>query len=300
MLSKNVIQKCKWLMIALFTTMPHTLLAQTRECRPLAMETVSKISKPLVLYTDIQSGPTLGGEDNHGIYLSIFGKHSGRANAIGHQTKVLIGDHFVAAYRYFGPFRGRSDIQQITVQVGRLDGATQGTPLPVIVDVAGARSNTNITFTPNRGTIYFVDNVRGNDSTAAAGDITRPYRYIQTQTPKQGGVWPHVLPGDFIVMRGTGKPWQDTGFDGYFVRFQKSGTAPRGRAGTGPITLMGYPGEDVFIDETYAVSPRGAIAGINGPHGITVHRAASDAVATTRSSDDPSVCEENHHLLCSQ
>ena len=32
---------------------------------------------PLVLYTDIASGPNSGGENNAGAYLSIFGKNFG-------------------------------------------------------------------------------------------------------------------------------------------------------------------------------------------------------------------------------
>jgi len=62
---------------------------------------------------------------------------------------------------------------------------------------------------------------------------------------------------------------------------------------------MGYPGEDVFIDETYAISRSGAVAGINGPHGRVVGSQAG-ASSGDKHVDAASVCEQNHSLLCSQ
>jgi Right handed beta helix region len=292
---------CDWLIIVLLAGSPCCLPAQSPGCIPPHARTAAPaVGVPLILYTDIQSGPTSGGEHNQGIYLSIFGMNFGSVEGIGHQTKALLGGHNVASYRYFGPSKGRPDIQQITVQVGSLGGARQGRPLPVVVEVAGMKSNANITFTPNPGTIFFADNVRGEDSTAKAGDINHPYRHIQMEDPNNGGVWPDVKPGDFIVMRATERPWQDTGFDHYFLRIQKSGTKPSGKVRTGPITLMGYPGEDVFIDETFAVSHRGAIAGINGPHGAVLHRAIQNAQPNHHEHGHPEACEQNGMLLCSQ
>ena len=267
------------------------------ECHPVAAIDSGVTPAPRILYTDIQSGPTSSGEDNLGIYLSIFGVHFWR---VGEQPKsdirVLVGGRPVAAYRYLGPSRGLPGIQQITVQIGWTHThSTPRHPLPIVVVSRSMRSNSDITFTPNPGQIYFVDNLRGNDSTGISGDIAHPYRRIQTADPGHGGVWPLVKPGDFIVMRSSATPWQDTGVDGYFLRFEKSGLAPAGRAGSGPISVMGYPGEDIFINETYAVSRGGAMAGINGPHGHVVPRLAAD-----RSGEDRSVCEQNPKLSCSQ
>jgi hypothetical protein len=226
---------------------------------------VEQNQHPQILYVDIQSGPTEGGENNQGVYLSIFGKGFGEASDLGLKTRVYIGGHQVYGYRYLGPSHGRPDIQEITVQVGSLDNIRQGQPLPIEVRVSDSASNTNIAFTPNPGTIYFVDNVTGDDATGVPGDIAHPYRYVQTSSLTAGGVWPHMRPGDFIVMRGHGTPWTDVGFQGFFARFANTpGTAPNGNAGSGPITLMGYPGEDASIEETYSVSHRGALAGVNG------------------------------------
>jgi len=151
-----------------------------------------------------------------------------------------------------------------------------------------------MTFTPNPGNIYFVDNVNGDDATGRAGDIAHPFRTVQTSAPSQD-VWSHVKPGDFVVMRGGGSPWQGSGADGYFLRFQTSGTAPRGRIGTGPITAMGYPGEDVFINETYAASRLGAIAARSAGARIVTNGSPSKGRVP-----DPDVCEQNRKLYCSQ
>lgn len=219
---------------------------------------------PYVLYTDVVSGPTSGGENGKGAYLSIFGQNFG-GSGLGTTTKVFIGTAEVASYRTLGTAKV-SNLQQITVQVGALGGAAQGVALPIKVVVSGVNSNTNVTFMPNPGRMLFVDNVAGNDTTAAAGDITHPYRHVQT--PTLGGAWGAAQPGDTIVMRGHGNanPWTDLGFENYFMRYRdKSGSAPTGAAGTGAIVLMGYPGEDAFIRGTLANNMTGGcVSAING------------------------------------
>ncbi len=155
--------------------------AEILTCRPPAAQRHDDSERRQVLYTDIASGPTTGGEDDLGIYLSVFGVHfwdgsTGPGIAARNQIKVSIGRRPVAAYRYFGVSFGRPDIQQITVQIGPLLHVVPGVPLPVVVEVAGRKSNANIRFIPNPGSIYFVDNVRGVDSTGVSGDIAHPFR----------------------------------------------------------------------------------------------------------------------------
>ena len=271
-------------------------VAQSSLCRvPVARR--HPVDAPVVLYTDLQSGPASGGESNQGVYLSIFGKHFGaplqRVSVAPSALRVFIGGHPVASYKYVGASSGRPDIEQITVQVGQLGDAPRGVALPILVEVDGKKSNTNITFMPNPGKIYFVDNVSGNDATGIPDDPAHPFRVVQTADPKLG-LWSRLEPGDVVILRGRGIPWTGSGIDGFFLRFQRSGTAPRGVRGTGPITLMGYPRENVFIDETFAASPKGAIAARSaGPN-----RPFGDTSAPTDS--DPNVCEQNSHLYCSQ
>lgn len=224
-------------------------------------------TNPQIYYTDIISGPNSGGENNKGIYLSIFGKNFG-ASGLGSTVKVYINNVEVDNYRYLGASKGRPDIQQISVQIGALGNPTPGLALPIKVVVNGVASNTDKTFMVNPGRIFFVDNVIGNDATAVVGNIAQPFRYVQTPALYTGGAWPAVQPGDFIVMRGRGNanPWLDVGFEGYFMRFRnKSGTAPSGASGSGAIAIMAYPGEDVFIRGRLANGMTGGcISGVNG------------------------------------
>ena len=240
------------------------------------------ISAPLVLYTDILSGPNTGGENNKGIYLSIFGKNFG-STGLGTNTKVFINNIEVDNYRYLGPSRGRPDIQQITVQIGAIGNPTPGVALPIRVSLQGLNSNTDQTFMVLPGNIYFVSH-SGSDTNA--GTFASPFRHVQTQANNNfystqpatvAGAWGRVNPGDFIVMRGDGgTPWIDLGYQDYFLRTQnKSGSAPGVAStltnsttsglvtGTGPITVMGYPAENVQIISNVGISggtDKGAIA----------------------------------------
>lgn len=219
---------------------------------------------PLVLYTDIASGPNSGGENGNGAYLSIFGRNFG-SGGLGTTTKVTIGGKEVAVYKSLGTSKARSDIQQITVQLGALSGITLGSAQPVNVTVNGVASNSNVTFIVNPGRFLFVDNVQGNDSTAIPNDITHPYRHVQMSdgTYLTAAAYGAAQPGDIIVMRGTGTAWTDVGNGNYFIKFiNKNGTAPTGTSGTGPLTLMAYPGEDVFIDYP-GTTHSGAISGVD-------------------------------------
>ena len=227
---------------------------------------------PVVLYTDVASGPNSGGENNEGAYLSIFGKNFG-TTGLGSTVKVYINGVAINNYRYLGPSRGRPDIQQITVQVGSLGNPTPGTALPIKVVVNGVASNTDQTFTVNPGRMLFVSQ-SGNDATAVPGDISHPYRHVQNGST---GAFDVAKPGDTIVMLGTplagapittdptpaGSAWTDV-YNGYFVRFiWTNGTAPTGASGSGPIALIAYPNDDVYIYESYASGAKGAITGVD-------------------------------------
>jgi hypothetical protein len=224
---------------------------------------------PIVLYTDIVSGPNTGGENNNGIYLSIFGKNFG-SSGLGSSTKVFINNVEVKVYRSLGMARGRTDIQQITTQIGAIGNPAVGTPLSIRVNVDGIDSNLDKTFTVLPGNIYFVDPVNGVDTTTTntGGTFTSPFKTVQKSggvslsfgitSASTGGAYGRVRAGDFIVLRGG--TYTGTGFQGYFMQMLgKSGCAigtncsQGGGSSSGPITLMGYPGETAFIDRTATV-----------------------------------------------
>ncbi|MFZ6781243.1 hypothetical protein ACO0LD_30780 [Undibacterium sp. Ji83W] len=239
-------------------------------------------SLPQQLYTDITSGPTTGGENNKGIYLSVFGQNFGTTGA-GTNAKVYLDNIEVDNYRSIGVSRGRADIQQITTQIGALGGAANGSDLPVKVVINGnvATDANQLSFKINPGKIYFVS-LDGNDSTGQPDDINHPYRHVQLavsnnsndinvgctiagglQPVATAGVWGIVLPGDFIVMRGG--VWTDVhqAGDNYFLRAQnKSGTPATGAVQSGPITLMGFPTETTQLSQALASSKDNASGGV--------------------------------------
>jgi len=225
------------------------------------------IKTPIVLYTDIASGPNSGGENGRGAYLSVFGKNFG-PTGLGTLVRVRIGGVEVDNYRYLGVAKGRPDVQQITVQIGALNNPTPGVALPVQVLVDNVGSNTDRTFTVNPGRMLFVDNVHGSDTTAVPGDIAHPYRHVQVADTSKAA-YGAMQPGDIIVMRGTGTAWTDLGNDTYFTKFiNKSASAPTGAVGTGPFTLMAYPNEDVFINVVGNATQKGAISGVDTTSGF--------------------------------
>ncbi len=236
-------------------------------------------SAPVLLYTDLLSGPNSGGENNKGTYLSIFGKHFGNASGLGTVTRVFIGGAEVSEYRYLGPSKGRPDIQQIIVQVGALNNPAPGVALPIDVEVGGVKSKSfaPIEFTVNPGKILFVS-LAGDDTTARAGEILHPWRHVQTPestVAKSTGAWGAAQPGDIIVMRAGA--WKDVGFGDagrtYFAKFYgNSGTQPRGSTGSGPISFTAYPTEHVVIQPP-VTEVYGVFDGINSTKFLDVHGA---------------------------
>ena len=237
--------------------------------------TLPSSGAPLILYTDLLSGPTSGGENNNGTYLSIFGQNFG-ASGLGTTTKVYIGGVEVVSYRYLGVSFGRPDVQQITVQVGALSGLTQGTAYPIKVQVNGVNSTsyTAQTFTPNPGRILFVS-LSGNDATAAVNDINHPWGDIQASTWDSShtsgayGAWGAAQPGDVIVFRGGTYTMQgfNDGGNLYFCKFFYGplGSAPTGAAKTGPIAITSYPAETVIIQPPQSTT-YGVFAGVNSQY----------------------------------
>jgi len=100
----------------------------------------SASSDPLILYTDITSGPNSGGERNNGSYLTIFGTHFGATQGI---STVTINGRAVAQYILW------SDTK-IGVQVGHISSGS------IVVTVGGLVSNADKTFTVRPGHIYYI------------------------------------------------------------------------------------------------------------------------------------------------
>jgi len=207
---------------------------------------------PRIFYTDIESGPNTGGENNNGAYLSIFGKGFGDDLK---RVKVYIGDGEVVRYMYLGRSYGRPDVQQLSVQLGP---ATSSGSIKVVVN--GVISNTDHAFTVRPGKFYFVS-LSGSDRKGRVNDVTRPFRTPNYVRELSGT----FATGDFIVVRGGEYDLGDkanVGNYGSWLRANNAGKLDR------PMTFMGYPGE--VVTATISSFNSANLIGHYGPSGYWV------------------------------
>lgn len=217
---------------------------------------------PIILFTDVLTGPLSGGENNKGCYLSIYGYSFGNSFGMGSTTKVFIGGIEVDNYRLIEPAAASVKfvgLQKLVVQVGALGGAALDVPLDIVVELNSTPSNSNHTFTPCAGNVYFVD-LFGDDTDADAnsGTIDHPYRHLQTYIPgpeTRAGAYGVIGAGDHVVIRGGA--WNDTAFEGGWLRFRDAHAMGLANAW---IHFTSYPGETV----TYT-TPTNMKGGFQGP-----------------------------------
>jgi hypothetical protein len=234
---------------------------------------------PVLLYTDFVAGPTTGGDGNNGAFLTLYGFNFGNFSDWGVTNHVTIGGVEVANYRCLtsavgsgsGIGRGVYDtwgIKALTVQVGGLGSPTAGVALPIAMTVNGTSlSNSSdgsgnyysyviaydgtrdkLTFTPQPGTIYFLDQTNGSDANSGL-TVALPKKTLQGSTGftgvllcATGALTDGVKPGIHIydLTNGTVNGGGNGGFAATFFRI--TGTAPTGAANRGPICYTRYPG----------------------------------------------------------
>jgi hypothetical protein len=169
---------------------------------------------PRIFYTDIVSGPNSGSPEvgpgnGNGTYLSIFG--TGFGSDIS-QVTVTVGGGAVARNVFLGASNGRSDIQQLSVQLGPAS-ATGA----IKVTVVGVDSNTDQIFTVTPGKITLC--------TAITTCVSPLF--------DNGS----ASPGDTVLIRGG-----TYSSEIYFHNI--TGTAGH------PLMVLGYPGENVNFSLT--------------------------------------------------
>ena len=111
-----------------------------------------------IFYSDLQSGPNTGGQDNQGAFVTLYGVGFGASRG---SSTVTIGGVPAANYPYW------SDTK-IVLQVGA--GALTGS---IVAQVNGNSSN-GVKFTVEPGNIYFVapNGSDGNDGSFNAPWVT--------------------------------------------------------------------------------------------------------------------------------
>jgi IPT/TIG domain-containing protein len=171
---------------------------------------------PRVFFSDLESGPNTGGENNGGAYVTLYGRNFGATRGGG---SVSIGGGAAAAYPIWTDTK-------ITVQLGAL--ATTGN---LVVTTAVGASN-GVPFTVRTGSIFFVATT-GSDSNA--GSFASPWRTVlKARDTMQAGDITYARDG---VSQTTedGQGWNAA------MLLRTGGTAGR------PKALVAYPGATVTI-----------------------------------------------------
>jgi hypothetical protein len=178
------------------------------------------IPAPFIRYSDLESGPNTGGQDNQGAFVTLYGTGFGSVRG---SSFVTVGGGMAHSYPMW------SD-KKIVVQLG--SAAASG---DIVVSVDGTPSN-RVPFVVRSGNIYFVSTT-GSDSNS--GTFAAPWRGIRRA--RDG-----MAPGDITyLMDGVA---QTSGGDhlagGTALGIDRGGTAGR------PKALVAYPGATVTIGST--------------------------------------------------
>jgi len=131
-------------------------------CLPLAAQQTG----PRLFFTDLESGPNTGGEQNLGAFITIYGEGFGSSRG---SSAVTIGGREVARYVIWGQDNAPRSLDMIVVQPG--PNAVTGN---IVATVNGAASNP-LPFAIRSGNIYFVA-TSGSDSNR--GSFAQPWRTI--------------------------------------------------------------------------------------------------------------------------
>ncbi|MBI2929847.1 MAG: right-handed parallel beta-helix repeat-containing protein [Verrucomicrobia bacterium] len=192
---------------------------------------------PRLFFTDLESGPNTGGQDNLGAFVAVYGESLGAQR--GNST-VTVGGREVARYVIWGENNGARQMDKIVVQLG--PAATTGN---LVVTVNGRASNP-LPFTVRSGQIFFVAPDAPSASDANPGTFTQPFGTIYR--PREV-----MQAGDIVYIRGGRIHTSDPvgpGWDTILMLDPDTGSA----AGTAdrPIAYVGYPGESPVLGDRAA------------------------------------------------
>ena len=223
----------------------------------------SASSGPLILYTDVTSGPNSGGERNNGTYLTIFGTHFGATQGT---STVTINGRAVAQYILW------SDTK-IGVQVGHVSSG------PIVVSADGFVSNSDKTFTVRSGHIYYIGSSVDNSAPGSCpamisrNSYSTPWGLTNYASTTESNYNPSKMrtpytyyncmsPGDTLVfLNGVNYPY----FDG---RGWHASLTPDNGGTTSSLfmTMMARPGATVQLGGTgWAMS---AVRSISTGHNV--------------------------------
>ena len=188
---------------------------------------------PRVFFTDLESGPNTGGQDDFGAFITIYGEGFGAAQG---SSTVTMGGQEVARYVLWGEDNAIArSLDMIVVQPG--PNVTTGN---IVVTVNGQASNP-LPFAVRSGNIYFVIPGAPNADDANPGTYAEPFQTLYH--PRQV-----MQAGDIVYIKGGTFSSADPASPGWdAVLLLHPDTDPNGTADR-PIAYVGYPGDPPLIN----------------------------------------------------
>ncbi len=228
-------------LLVLFVAVPFGLVAQ---------------SPPRIFFSDLESGPNIGGQKNLGVWVTIWGKGFGAERGA---STVTIGGGVAAEYPIWtdtkitfqlGPAAKTGDIvvtvRQKTARAASVGanagaGASANAANKNAAASSAARSGNGLPFTVRPGKIYFVA-VNGSDR--QKGSVEAPWKSIVHAKNRMSA-------GDVTYIKdGVAQTTEDS-YTAY-LSMDDNGGSNSGKRGA-PKALVAYPGARVTIGKAHGL-----------------------------------------------
>ncbi|HEY1939457.1 MAG TPA: IPT/TIG domain-containing protein [Candidatus Angelobacter sp.] len=180
----------------------------------------AQAAPPRVFFSDLDSGPGTGGQNNNGVWVTIWGKYFGATQGT---STVTVGTGAAANYPLW------SD-DKIIFQLGA--NAKTGN---ITVNVSGVGSSNGLPFTVRAGNIFFVATT-GND--ANTGSFASPWKTIVKAKNT-------IAAGDTAYIEDGVSQTSEDNFTAY-LSMDNQGASNSGVAGA-PKALVAYPNATVTV-----------------------------------------------------
>ncbi len=196
-------------------------------------------SQPCIFFSDLDSGPNVGGQKNLGVWVTIWGKGFGAERGA---STVTVGGGAAAEYPIWTDTK-------ITFQLGP---AAKTGDIVVRVLAAGERTRSEsaprsggasngLPFTVRPGKIYFV---AANGGNGRKGSFQSPWKTIVHAKNR-------MSPGDVTYIKDGVAQTSEEHFTAY-LSMDRDGGSNSGKAGA-PKALVAYPGARVTIGKAHGL-----------------------------------------------
>ncbi len=182
---------------------------------------------PVLLYSDLDSGPATGGEGGtDGAFVCVYGEHFGATQGV---SSLTIAATEVSAYKVWTDAGAPYLPGHYAKACGQISRATPNGTQNIVLTTSAGKSNA-LTFTVRSGRVYFAS-TSGIDSNP--GTASQPFATLKRCKNA-------LSPGDICYVHAT----RVTALDNYSsVLWLGAG----GSSGN-PIAIVAYPGETVTVD----------------------------------------------------